>query len=236
LTPYDYWRRTHAIHHATSGNLDRRDFGDVTTLTVREYQALPVLRRLGYRLYRHPVVLFGIGPAYVFLFKHRFPFDLPLSWKREWRSVILTNLALAGVMALSWWTIGIGAFLKVQLPITLLAGSAGIWLFYIQHQFEDTYWQKQPAWDYHNASLQGSSYYDMPKIINWFTGNIGVHHVHHLCSRIPNYRLHQCLRENPYLQHVTRLTLADSIRCARLKLWDEDSRQLVGFRELNART
>lgn len=232
LTPYGYWRRTHAIHHATSGNLDRRDFGEITTLTVREYQGLTPMRRLIYRLYRHPIVLLGIGPAYVFIFKHRFPADLPWSWKREWRSVMWTNLAIIGVFLLAWQTIGIVTFLKVQLPITLIAGSAGVWLFYIQHQFDDTYWRRKPEWDYYEASLQGSSYYDLPKIINWFTGNIGVHHVHHLSSRIPNYRLHECLRENDYLQDVTRLTMRDSIRCIRLSLWDEDSQRLIAFSDV----
>jgi omega-6 fatty acid desaturase (delta-12 desaturase) len=232
LTPYGYWRRTHAIHHATSGNLDRRDFGDITTLTVKEYQALSQGRRLMYRLYRHPLVLFGLGPAYLFIFKHRFPADIPWTWKREWRSVLWTNLAIVGVLALASQTIGITTFLKVQLPITLLAGSAGVWLFYIQHQFEETYWRNQPEWDYHEASLRGSSYYDLPAVINWFTGNIGVHHVHHLCSRIPNYRLHECLRENDYLQDVTRLTLRDSLRCVGLSLWDEDAQHLIAFRDL----
>ena len=232
LTPYGYWRRTHAIHHATSGNLDRRDFGDITTLTVSEYRARSPFRRLLYRLYRHPLILFGAGPAYLFIFKHRLPADLPLSWKREWRSVLWTNLAIVGVFALAWQTIGIVTFLKVQLPVTLLAGTAGVWLFYIQHQFEDTYWRRQPEWSYHNASIKGSSYYDLPAVINWFTGNIGVHHVHHLCSRIPNYRLHECLRENEYLQDVTRLTLRDSIRCIRLSLWDENAQRLIAFCDL----
>lgn len=229
LTPYEYWRRTHAIHHATSGNLDRRDFGDLTTLTIREYLALPPIRRLLYRVYRNPVILFGVGPCYQFILKHRLPLDLPSSWKREWRSVMLTNVALAGLVILMSELVGFTTFIKIQLPITLLAGSLGVWLFYIQHQFEDTYWRRTPDWDYRDASLQGSSYYDLPRVINWFTGNIGVHHIHHLCSRIPNYRLQECLRENEYLQHATRLTLVSSIHCARLKLWDEDERRLVGF-------
>jgi omega-6 fatty acid desaturase (delta-12 desaturase) len=229
LTPYGYWRRTHAIHHATSGDLDRRDLGDITTLTVDEYLTRSRYRRLLYRLYRSPLVLFGLGPAYLFLIRHRFPTDLPRSWKREWQSVLMTNLGIAGLVVFTSWTIGVSAFLKVQLPITLLAGTLGVWLFYIQHQFEDTYWRRQPSWDYREASVKGSSYYDLPAIINWFTGNIGVHHVHHLCSRIPNYRLHKCLQENPDLQDVTRLTLVDSLRCVRFKLWDEESRQLVGF-------
>ncbi|HUU44153.1 MAG TPA: fatty acid desaturase [Acidobacteriota bacterium] len=232
VTPYDYWRRTHAVHHATSGNLDRREMGDITTLTVAEYVALPRMRRLLYRLYRHPLVLFGIGPAYVFILKQRTPLDLPLSWKREWSSVLWTNLAIAAVVTLMISTIGLTAFLKVQLPITLLAGSAGVWLFYIQHQFENTYWRRQESWDYHDACLQGSSYYDLPGILNWFTGNIGVHHVHHLSSRIPNYRLHECMRANAFLQNPTRLTMTSSLRCVRLALWDEDAGRLVRFRDI----
>jgi omega-6 fatty acid desaturase (delta-12 desaturase) len=231
LTPYGYWRRIHSIHHATSGDLDRRNYGDITTLTVQEYLTLSRWRRVQYRLYRHPIVLFGLGPAFLFLLKHRCPYDLPLSWTREWRSVALTNLAIAAVAGLMAWAIGWRAFLLVQLPITLLAGTMGIWLFYVQHQFDDTYWNRHDEWDYREASVRGSSYYALPAVINWFTGNIGVHHIHHLNSRIPNYRLHDCLRANPRLQNVTRLTLRDSIRCIKLKLWDEDSGRLVGFRD-----
>ncbi|MEW5874200.1 MAG: fatty acid desaturase [Candidatus Zixiibacteriota bacterium] len=231
LTPYEYWRRTHAIHHATSGNLSHRDFGEVTTLTVKEYQALTPLRRFLYRLYRNPIVMFGIGPAYQFILKHRIPWDMPRSWRREWRSVALTNAALIALCVLASQTIGWMNLLKIQLPITLLSGTLGVWLFYIQHQYEDTYWRLDPEWSYYEAGLRGSSYYDLPRILNWFTGNIGVHHVHHLCSRIPNYRLLRCLHENPILQTATRLTIKDSIRCTRLKLWDEDARKLVGFAE-----
>ncbi len=234
LTPYAYWRKTHAIHHATSGNLDQRGFGDISTLTVKEYLALTRWGRFRYRLYRHPLVLFGLGPIYEFILRHRFPWTLPPSWKREWASVFWTNVAILAVVAMMWMTIGIQAFLAVQLPITLLAGTTGVWLFYIQHQFEDTYWEKDDAWGFHAAGLEGSSYYDLPGILHWFTGNIGVHHVHHLSSRIPNYRLQQCFRENPELQQVTRLTLWDSLKCARLKLWDEERKKLVGFRHLGS--
>ena len=232
LTPYAYWRKAHAIHHATSGNLDHRGFGDVTTLTVKEYLALTRWGRFRYRLYRHPLVLFGLGPVYEFILRHRFPYSLPTSWKREWASVLWTNLGILAIVAAMWNTIGIQAFLAVHLPIALIGGSAGIWLFYIQHQFEDTYWEQDDAWSYHPAGLEGSSYYDLPRILHWFTGNIGVHHIHHLSSRIPNYRLRQCLRENPELQQVTRLTFWDSLKCARLKLWDEERRKLVGFQHL----
>jgi omega-6 fatty acid desaturase (delta-12 desaturase) len=234
LTPYAYWRKAHAIHHATSGNLDHRGFGDISTLTVKEYLALTRWRRLRYRLYRNPLILFGLGPFYEFILRQRFPLGLPRSWRREWASILWTNLALLAVVAMMWKTVGIQAFLAVQLPISLLAGSSGVWLFYIQHQFEDTYWEKDDAWSFHAAGIKGSSYYDLPGMLHWFTGNIGVHHVHHLSSRIPNYRLRQCFRENPELQQVTRLTLWGSLKCARLKLWDEERGKLVGFQHLDS--
>jgi len=232
LTPYAYWRRTHAIHHATSANLDHRGFGDVTTLTVKEYLALTRRKQLRYRFYRNPLILFCLGPFYEFILRHRFPSSIPWSWRREWASVLWTNLAILAVATVMWKTIGIQAFLAVHLPIVLLAGTAGVWLFYIQHQFEDTYWEKNDAWNYNEAGLKGSSYYDLPGIVRWFTGSIGVHHVHHLSSRIPNYRLQQCMRENPELQQVTRLTFWESLKCARLKLWDEERRKLVSFQHL----
>ncbi|MCP3981588.1 MAG: fatty acid desaturase [bacterium] len=232
LTPYGYWRRTHAIHHATAGNLDQRGLGDVNTLTVKEYLARSRWGRFRYRLYRHPIVLFGVGPIYEFILKHRLPLGAPFTWKKEWASVIWTNVVIASVIALMWLTIGIKPFLAVQVPITLLAGSAGVWLFYVQHQFEDTYWDGGGSWNFQTAGMHGSSYYDLPRVLHWFTGNIAVHHVHHLSSRIPNYRLLQCLRENPELQQVTRLTLWQSLKCVRLKLWDEDNKKLVGFRSL----
>ncbi len=234
LTPYAYWRKTHAIHHATSGNLDQRGFGDISTLTVKEYLALSRWGRFRYRVYRNPLVLFGIGPTYEFILRHRLPIGTPRSWKKEWASVIWTNLAILAIVAKMWKIIGIRAFLAVQQPITLLAGTAGVWLFYIQHQFEDTYWEKNDSRNFQAAGLEGSSYYDLPGILHWFTGNIGVHHIHHLSSRIPNYRLRQCLRENPELQQVTRLTLWDSLKCSRLKLWDEERRKLVSFRHLGS--
>jgi omega-6 fatty acid desaturase (delta-12 desaturase) len=232
LTPYGYWRRTHAIHHATSGNLDQRDIGDVTTLTVREYLGLSLWKRLRYRLYRNPLFLFGIGPVYLFVLRHRFPPNLPRTWRRGWASVFMTNLVILVVIVGMWRAVGFQAFLMVQLPITVIAATAGVWLFYIQHQFEDTYWEKSDTWSFYAAGLHGSSFLDLPRILHWFTGNIGVHHVHHVCSRIPNYRLLECLRENPELKQVTHLTLWKSLNCIRLKLWDEDGRRLVGFRHL----
>jgi omega-6 fatty acid desaturase (delta-12 desaturase) len=234
LTPYDHWRRTHAAHHASSGNLERRGIGDVTTLTVCEYLALPRRRRIAYRLYRHPLVMFGLGPSYLFLVQHRFPVGGALADWRSWISPMATNAAIAASVLAATWLVGVRPFLLVHLPITLLAASIGVWLFYVQHQFEDTFWAKASSWSLHEAALHGSSHYDLPAVMRWFTANIGVHHVHHLCSRIPYYRLSQVLRDHPELKGVGRITLLDSIRCVRLALWDEDRRRMISFRELRA--
>ena len=232
LTPFAYWQRTHAMHHATSGNLEQRGWGDIRTLTVKEYLSLPTRRRIAYRLYRNPFVLLVVGPAYQFVLKHRFPSHAPRSWKREWAGVHRTNLALLAVIIVIWQTVGWQRFLLVQAPIFLIAGAAGVWMFYVQHQFEDTYWQKRGDWDYYTAGLEGSSYYALPRILQWFTGNIGFHHIHHMASLIPNYRLQQCFEENPELRHVKRLTLPQSLKCFSLALWDEDQQRLIRFRDL----
>jgi acyl-lipid omega-6 desaturase (Delta-12 desaturase) len=232
LTPYDFWRRTHGIHHATSGNLDRRGVGDIDTLTVREYLALSRWRRLAYRLYRHPVVLFGIGPAYLFILRQRLPFGLMGDGWLPWISTMATNGAIALVAAGVMWWIGIGPFLLVHLPIAMLGGVIGVWLFYVQHQFEHTNWSEDRNWRFGTAALYGSSHYDLPAVLRWFSANIGVHHVHHLCSRIPFYRLPQALRDHPDLANVGRLTLLQSLACVRLVLWDETARRLITFREL----
>ncbi|MBS0561694.1 MAG: fatty acid desaturase [Proteobacteria bacterium] len=231
LTPYGFWRRAHAVHHASSGNLDRRGIGAISTLTVREFQALSRRRRFLYRLYRHPVVMFGIGPAYLFVVQHRVPMGLARSGWQPWLSAMATNAALAGVVAAMIWLVGLGPFLLVQVPITLLAASIGVWLFYVQHQFEETFWARDPAWNVHEAGLHGSSHYDLPGVLRWFTANIGVHHVHHLCSGIPYYRLPQVLRDHPRIAATGRLTLMQSLRCVNRTLWDEDRRTLVSFRE-----
>jgi len=234
LTPYDVWRRSHAIHHASSGDLEHRGIGDISTLTVREYLALSRWRRLGYRLYRNPIIMFGLGPAYLFLLQHRIPIGFIRGGWVPWISAMATNTAIALAIVVMMWLVGVTPFLLVHLPITLLASSIGVWLFYVQHQFEDTFWAEGSAWTVHEAALHGSSHYDLPHVLRWFTANIGVHHVHHLCSRIPYYRLPGVLRDHPELGEVGRLTLMQSLGCVRLVLWDENSRRLISFGELRA--
>jgi omega-6 fatty acid desaturase (delta-12 desaturase) len=202
---------------------------------VREYLALSCLGRLRYRVYRHPLVMFGIGPAFLFLLQHRLPFGLLRGGWGPWLSTMGTNLAIAAVAAGLIWVIGVGPFLLVHLPIILLAASAGVWLFYVQHQFEATFWAHDGEWTFQEAALYGSSHYDLPAILRWFTANIGVHHVHHLSSRIPFYRLQRALHDHPELQNMSRLTLLQSFRCVRLVLWDEGHRRLVSFREIGRR-
>ena len=232
FTPYDDWQRSHAVHHATSGNLDRRGIGDITTLTVSEYLARPRWRRAAYRLYRHPLIMFGIGPAYLFLLQHRLPAPGALSEWRSWLSPMATNVAIALLATIVIWLVGLGPFLLVQIPIILLAASIGVWLFYVQHQFEATVWAQDTDWAVHEAALHGSSYYDLPMVLRWFTADIGVHHVHHLCSRIPFYHLNRVLEDHPQLREVGRLTLRDSLKCVRLVLWDATQQRLISFGEL----
>lgn len=232
LTPYDFWRRTHAIHHASSGNLDLRGIGDVDTLTVREYLGRSWAGRLQYRLYRNPIVMFVIGPAYVFMLRQRLPFGLFRAGWQPWLSTMATNAAIALIVITLIWFIGLRAFLLVHLPITLLAASIGVWLFYVQHQFEGTVWESDGTWTQQETALYGSSHYELPGVLRWFTANIGVHHVHHLCSRIPFYRLSRVLRDHPELREVGRLKLFESFRCIRFALWDEAQRRLISFRDL----
>lgn len=231
LTPYDYWRRTHAVHHASAGNLDRRGIGDVDTLTVREYRALPRFARLRYRLYRHPLVMFGLGPAWLFLCQYRLPIGLMRSGALPWISTIATNLGIAVPVAAMIWLVGLGPFLLVQIPITLMAATLGVWLFYVQHQFEETHWSGDGEWSFQHAALHGSSHYDLPPVLRWFTGNIGIHHVHHLAATIPFYRLPEVLRDHPELSSLGRITLLESLKCIRLVLWDENARRLVSFKD-----
>ena len=235
LIPYQYWRKTHAYHHAHSGDLDFRGFGDIDTLTVREYRELSPVKRWGYRIYRHPLILFGIGPLFHFVVKHRYPWDIPRDWRQAWRSVWLTNLCIALIVAGVCWLVGWRAFVAVHLPVTAFTTSAGVWLFYVQHQFEDTYWHRHDDWDYYDAALEGSSLLVLPRPLQWLTANIGIHHIHHLSSRIPNYKLEACMDANPEFQEVTRVGFRDSVRLAGLTLWDEEATELISFREARRR-
>jgi acyl-lipid omega-6 desaturase (Delta-12 desaturase) len=221
------WRHSHAVHHATAGDLDRRGVGDVQTLTVAEYQDSAWPRRLGYRLFRNPLVMFGLGPIYGMVLHPRL---VPRGARpRIRRSVIGTNLALAALAGTLCLLVGWRGYLLVQGSIILLAGAAGVWLFYVQHQFEDTYWQSAGDWTYADAALRGSSYLKLPKVLQFFTGNIGLHHVHHLSTRIPNYNLQRAHDENPVFHGVPTLSLWDGLRAVRLKLWDEERGRLVTF-------
>ena len=231
LTPYVFWRRSHAIHHASSGKLNRRGAGDITTLTVREYRALSRWPRFLYRAYRHPLVLFGLGPFYMFIIRNRIPTGSPIQQRKVWGNILGTNAALGAIVVLMMLTVGGRAFLLAYLPVILLAASTGMWLFYIQHQFEHVYWATGPDWDFHKAALEGSSFYDLPAILHWLTGHIGFHHIHHVCSKIPNYRLRECFDQNPEFRDVRRLTLLGSLKCARFALWDEERQLLVPFRQ-----
>lgn len=229
LTPYDVWRRTHSLHHAAHGNLDRRGIGDVLTLTVAEYRARGRFGRLVYRLYRHPLVLFGMGPSYLFLLQNRLPLGLMTSGRRYWISAMGTNATIAAALGLMIWQGGMTPVLLIFLPTTVVAATIGMWLFYVQHQFEETSWDHDPDWQLHEAALHGSSHYVLPGPLRWLTANIGMHHVHHLQSRVPFYRLPEVLRDHPQLADAQRLTLRESLGCVRRHLWDEKNRRLVSF-------
>jgi len=235
MTPYDYWRRAHALHHAGAGNLARRGIGDIQTLTVKEYEARSWWGKLQYRLYRHPLVLFGLGPSYVFIFLHRVVSGPLKGTPNPWASTMLTNLAIALVWAVMIYALGLWTFLLIELPIVIGGASIGVWLFYIQHQFDPTHWEQHENWQREDAALHGSSYYDLPKPMMWLTANIGIHHVHHLSSRIPYHRLPQVLKDFPALKSVGRLTFWQSLKCVRLALWDEETKQLISFREAKRR-
>lgn len=235
LTPYDSWKRAHALHHASTGDLSRRGTGGVHTLTVREYLALPPWGRLRYRLYRNPFVLIVLGSPLNFLVLQRMPFGVGLPWRTAWRDVLALDVGLALLLAaLAFASAGIAPVLWMILPTVTVAAWIGGWLFYVQHQYEETVWEDGAGWDFHSTALGGSSYYVLPRVLQWFTGNVGLHHVHHLNSRIPNYRLQACLEGHAMLGQVGRLTLRDSLRCLGLALLDEDARRLVGFPRLRA--
>jgi omega-6 fatty acid desaturase (delta-12 desaturase) len=229
FTPYDVWRRKHAIHHGTAGNLDARGTGDIPTLTVAEYRAMPVMGRALYRLYRHPLFLFGVAPAYVFLIQNRLPFGLLRAGRRYWISALGTDAVIAALLGAVLYLGGPAPLLLAVLPTLLTGATIGMWLFYIQHQFEETRWDHPPDWQLHEAALHGSSHYDLPPVLRWFTANIGIHHVHHLYAGIPFYRLPEVLRDHPELAETQRMTLRDSLKCARLHLWDETGKRLLSF-------
>ncbi|MBT2130217.1 fatty acid desaturase [Aliiroseovarius lamellibrachiae] len=230
LTPYDVWRRTHSIHHSSAGNLGKRGIGDIHTMTVAEYEALTPFHRLMYRLYRNPVVLFGFGPSYLFLLQNRLPVGL-MNSARYWISAMGTNLSIFIGIAVIWYFGGLSAVFLIFLPSTLLAATGGMWLFYVQHQFENTTWNEDENWQLHDAALHGSSHYVLPPVLQWFSANIGIHHVHHLYSRIPFYRLTEVLKDHSVLAQINRMTIRESFACARLHLWDEKSKQLLSFRQ-----
>lgn len=236
FTPFDCWSRSHSLHHANTGNLDARGFGDVDTLTVDEFRSLSGMKRLFYRVYRHPVTLLGIGPAYLFLVRHRLPIGLMTAGLKYWASAIITNMATAMVLGWLIFLFGIVTTAAVVVPTLLIAASIGVWLFYIQHQFEEAHWDKRTEWSFHEAALRGSSYLDLGQPLRWFTGNIGIHHVHHLVSRIPFYRLPEVLRAFPELRKVNRFTMSQTLQPLMLALWDEKQRKLVTFREAAAQS
>jgi omega-6 fatty acid desaturase (delta-12 desaturase) len=227
LSPFVRWRHDHAVHHATSGDLDKRGIGDLPTLTVAEYRARSPRGRLAYRLFRNPLIMFGVGPVFAMIIGPRIVARSAAPRMRN--SVIRTDIVLAVIAAALIWAIGLGDLLLVWAPAALLAGAVGIWLFYVQHQFEDAYWQRADGWTYADAALRGSSFLDLPKVLQFVSGNIGYHHIHHLSVRIPNYNLQRAHEENPVFQSVPTLSLRDGLRAVRLKLWDEERARLVTF-------
>lgn len=230
MFPYEKWKREHSIHHATSGNLDKRGTGDIWVMTVDEYVEASVWGRLAYRLYRNPLVMFGLGPIYLFLVTNRLNRKGPK--RKERLNTYLTNVSIVAIYGLLCWAIGWEAFLLVQAPILFVAGSLGIWLFYVQHQFEDSYFENESEWDYVTAAVDGSSYYKLPKILQWVTGNIGFHHVHHLAPRVPNYNLEKAHESTPPLHKATTITLGTSLQSLRFRLFDQKNRRFVSFKEI----
>jgi len=231
FTPYYMWRREHALHHSTASDLDKRGVGDVPTMTVEEYLAASRWKKLGYRLVRHPVVLFGLIPLLIFFLKHRLPIS-DVANAAERRSVHWTNLAVLGMVVGMGFLFGWIPYLVIQVAVMAVAGALGTWLFYVQHQFEGVYWERQEDWDFTDAALKGSSFYKLPPILKWFSGNIGFHHIHHLSPRIPNYNLERCHNAEPLFQTVPPVTLGASLKSFNFRLWDERQQKLVGFGDL----
>jgi len=230
LFPFEKWKHSHAIHHATSGNLNKRGTGDIWLMTVDEYLSSSFWGRLAYRFYRNPFVMFILGPIFLFLISNRL--NKRGARRKERLNTYLTNVAIVLLYTLMCFVIGWKAFLLIQLPILMVAGAAGIWLFYVQHQFEDSYFEDETSWDYVKAAVDGSSYYKLPKVLQWLTGNIGFHHIHHLSPRVPNYHLEHVHNANPALQTVTTITIRSSLKSLRFRLWDEQNKAFVNFRDL----
>ena len=231
LTPYDVWRQSHSIHHSSHGNLDQRGMGDILTLTVEEYRARGWWGRMMYRLYRHPLVLFVLGPSYIFILENRLPIGHMRSGWKFWISAMGTNAAMAILVALIIWFGGLMPFLLIYIPTSVIAATIGVWLFYVQHQFEETHWAKEDDWQLHEYALEGSSHYVLPQPLQWLSANIGIHHVHHLYSRIPFYRLPEVLRDHKELNDMNRLTPLESLKTINIHLWDEKLGRLLSFRE-----
>ncbi len=232
LTPYHYWRKNHAIHHATAGKLDKRGIGDIYTLTVDEFLQRSRWGRLKYRLYRNPLILFVFIPVVLFVVLYRLPISDPKDFRKFQPSVYITSLVIALIITGLILLVGWQYVLMIQLPITFITSTTGTWLFYVQHQFEDTYWSETKGWDYASAAMRGSSYYKLPKVLQWFTGNIGFHHIHHLSPKIPNYLLEKCHKDNPFFQEGVVLNIRSSFRSLFLRLWDEKEKKLISFHQL----
>ena len=242
-TPYSFWRKTHNMHHAASGNLDRRGYGGVETMTVNEYHTLSPLQQRLYRLYRNAYLTLGLGTPFFIIIMQRFVVTEPLlpqfskqyDLKHYWKSIMTTNAALAAFYLPIGMAIGFGTLAATYLPVLFLTAVIGGWLFFVQHQFEETFWEHDEEWSYNEAALMSSSYYVMPKILQWFTGNIGIHHVHHLNANIPNYRLQECVDAHPDLQMMNRITLRESLRCIPLALWDQSAKKMISFNDMDQR-
>jgi acyl-lipid omega-6 desaturase (Delta-12 desaturase) len=230
FTPYYHWRWEHAIHHGSAGHLDKRGTGDVWTMTVQEYLESSRWKKFAYRLARNPFILFVLAPIFLFLIRQRFP--SPKASRRERHSVYMMNLGILGMAIALSWTFGIWAYLLIQLIILMVAGGAGVWLFYVQHQFEGVYWERGEDWSFVAAALEGSSFYKLPRVLQWFSGNIGFHHIHHLSPRIPNYYLEKCHKANPLFQEIKPIKLFPSFKSLTFRLWDEKRKKLVGYSHL----